>query len=302
MPLVGVIDPSHSASRKRTPGVLPPWVTTEQALDRALTNPKWAPWSFELLNSIFGEHQERGARITASALVTHCPRALVLERCEDYVSDLKDLYMPWKGTMVHRTLELYAHEQALAEYRFYSTLTGVEVSCSPDLLTKTTLYDYKYTENPPMYSYPWSNHTEQVMLNAYICRNATAVQRPGAGATQSFDDLPFDPREHPATSVALMYLGPKWPKLLVVEGRAEEVYNASTGKFKKQKSPVVWGDEYVESLFGPRALMLERALESYPTFPAGAEKLWGGDATWECPGDPLCGLANCLAKRKTLKW
>lgn len=302
MPLVGVIDPSHTAARKRVPGVLPPWVTTEQALERSLTNPKWAPWSYELLASIFGEHQERGARITASALVTHCPRALVLERCEDYVADLPDLYMPWKGTMVHRTLEMYAHPDAIAEHRFFATLTGVNVSCSPDLLTKDTLYDYKYTENPPMYSYPWSNHTEQVMLNAYICRNATKWDGGGAVDQDVFSTLPFDPREFPAKQVALMYLGPKWPKLLVVEGRSEDVYNSKTGKFKKEKRPVVWTDEYVEATFGPRALLLERALESYPKFPAGAERAWGGDATWECPGAPLCGFAHCLAKRKTLKW
>jgi hypothetical protein len=188
-------------------------------------------------------------------------------------------------------MELYQHDDAIAEVRFGTTLRGIAVSCAPDLLTRTRLTDYKVTEQPP-FSYPWVEHKEQVEFNAFICRNAEWFQIPTAKSPASITGvqahLPFDPTANPVTEVVLCYLGPKFPKTLRVESKGE---------------PIIWDDETIDKEFGPRAELFQQALEVYPEFPKGAESLWGGDAGWECPGPPLCYF-NCVAKRypKGLVW
>jgi hypothetical protein len=249
---------------------------------------------------MFSEFQERGDLISVSALVSHCPRAEIIKRRADNVSDLEDLYIPFRGTMVHRTLELYAHPETIAEHRFYTELDGIEFSCSPDTLTKTILSDYKVTENPPRYNYPYSNHTEQVQFNAYVCRNATKFAEPGRDTklTIGLDMLPFDPREHPVEKVQLVYLSPKFVKTLTVEREETIVKELKAGPvLRKAKVPYVWSNEEVEKVLRPRLELFKQALEDYPAWPAGAERVWGGEKGWECPGYPLCRLPNCLAKR-----
>lgn len=290
MPLVGVIDPAHSEAKRRRYGQLPPWITTEEALKRA-EDAKYSPFTWELLNALFAEHQERGDLISASALVSACPRSEIIARRTDYVAELRDLYVPFRGTMVHRTMELYQHPDAIAEVRFYTTLRGIQVSCAPDLLTRTRLTDYKVTEQPP-FSYPWVEHKEQVEFNAFVCRNAEAYGIPGSDIpepiTSAAVGLPFDPTKNPVEEVVLCYLGPKFPKTLRVESKGE---------------PIIWDDETIDKEFGPRAEMFQQALDAFPEWPEGAEAMWGGDAGWECPGPPICYF-NCLAKRypKGLMW
>jgi len=288
MPLIGVLDPSHSTQSTKNDkmGVLPPWVTLDEALEHA-SNPKWSPWTYELMRAMFAEVQERGDHISVSALVAHCPRAEVIKRKENYVADLKDLYIPFRGTMVHRTLEYAASNDAIAEARFYTKLDSVEFSCSPDLLTRTTLYDYKVTETPPAYNYPYVHHKEQVQFNAYVVRHMTESE-------PDLDVLPFDPREHPATEVAVVYMGPKFVKTLMVEKKEEVFVN---GKFKQATVPYVWPDKLVEKELRPRLFLLKEALDIYPDWPAGAEELWGGEPSYHCPGPPLCRLPDCVAKR-----
>jgi hypothetical protein len=286
--------------------VLPPWVPLEVAL-AASHNPKYSPWTYELLRAMFAEVQERGDHLSTSALVAHCPRAEVIKRKEDYVADLKDLYIPFRGTMVHRTLEHAASEDAIAEARFHTSLDGIEFSCSPDLLTRTTLYDYKVTETPPAYDYPYVSHKEQVEFNAYICRHATQFQMANNkyvhGLANDWDMLPFDPREHPVEHVALVYMGPKFVKMLEVE-KTDDVFNEKTGTFKRSKVPYVWPDKLVEKELKPRLFLLKEALDIYPEWPKGAELVWGGEPGWLCPGPPLCRLSDCLAKRwpNRLSW
>jgi hypothetical protein len=289
--------------------VLPPWVTLDAALGWALNDIKWSPWTYELLRAMFAEVQERGDHLSSSALVAHCPRAEVIKRKESYVADLKDLYIPFRGTMVHRTLEHAASEDAIAEARFYTNLDGIEFSCSPDLLTRTTLYDYKVTETPPAYDYPYVSHKEQVQFNAYIVRHADEYSP--AGETEKFpvsfavegESLPFDPREHPVEHVALVYMGPKFVKTLEVE-KTDDVFNEKTGKFSRRKIPYVWSDKLVERELKPRLFLLKEALDIYPKWPEGAELVWGGEPGWLCPGPPLCRLPDCLAKRwpNRLSW
>lgn len=271
MPLIGVVDPAHSEAKRRVYGKPPPWISTDEALDRAL-DAKYSPFTWELLNALFAEHQERGTLISSSALVSACPRSEIISRCTDYVAELRDLYVPFRGTMVHRTMELYQHPDSIAEHRFFTTLRGIQVSCAPDHLTRTRLTDYKVTEQPP-FSYPWVEHKEQVEFNAFICRNAELGP----------DDinLPFDPTKNPVEEVVLCYLGPKFPKTLRVESKGQ---------------PIIWDDDVIDKEFGPRAEVFQQALEAYPKFPDNASFLWGGDETYKCPGPPICYF-NCLAKR-----
>jgi hypothetical protein len=303
--LVGVVDPSHKEMARDTLGRLPEWLPLGEALHEAEVNStKWSPWTYELMHAIFEEKQERYKSISASSLVDHCTRADIIGRMADYVDDLENLYVPFRGTMIHRTMELYAHDDTIAEHRFFTTVNGIEISCSPDWLTRTTLGDYKVTENPPAYNNPWTNHQEQVQINAFITRNATSYSPPGYGPREMHKwdghdgstPLPFDPRAHPATKLVLVYMGPKKPKTLLVE-RTTDYFDFKKGKDVRGKQPFVQTDEQVLEYLAPRVEMFQRALEVFPEWPDGAEKVWGGEPGWTCPGYPLCKLPNCLAKR-----
>ncbi len=292
MPLVGVVDPSHKEMARDTGGRLPAWLPLDDAL-KASEDGKWSPWPYEVMRAILEGYQNRDY-ISTSTLVSHCVRADVLKRKEDYVEDLEGLYVPFRGTMLHQVLEGYAHERAIAEARFFTTIDGTEVSCSPDHLTETRLTDWKITESPPMYNNPWPNHQEQVQLNAFIVRNSTRLEW---GTVQSFDDggLPFDVHEG-VKELALVYLGPKKVKTLMVE-RVTDYFDIAKGKEVHGKRPYIWTNEQALAFAEPRVKMFKRALEVYPDFPEGAEQLWGGEPTWACPGSPLCRIPNCLAKR-----
>jgi hypothetical protein len=310
VPLVGVVEPSHSeARRKDKVGYLPNWVPLDEVLERIGSSIKWAPWTYELVSAMLDEHQERLERISVSALVAHCPRAEVIKRKAEYITALEDLYVPFRGTMVHRTMEMNRHPTSIAEARFYTTVDGIEFSCSPDLLDQEVLFDYKVTQTPPAYNYPYRHHTEQVEFNAFIARHAEKWDLP-----EGMTSLPFDPREHPVSHVALVYMGPKWVKVLEVE-KKEEVFNAVTGKFSKVQVPFVWPDPYVLKVLRPRLHLFKNALDSYPEWPEPwvdfndldkktgkakvhtAEELWGGEPGWQCPGPPLCKLPDCVARR-----
>ena len=292
--LVGIVDPSHKEMASDTSGRLPNWLPLDEALKRA-EDGKWSPWPWELINAITQGYQNRDY-ISTSTLVSHCVRADVLKRKEDYVEDLASLYVPFRGTMVHQVLENYAHEGAIAEARFFTTIGGEQVSCSPDHLTATRLTDYKVTETPPQYNNPWANHAEQVQFNAFIVRNAEYFGDDQAPKTARFDRLPFDPRKDVAKELALVYLGPKFPKVLMVE-RTVDYFDIAKGKDVRGKRPYIMSDEDVLQVLEPRVAMFKKALEVYPEWPEGAEELWGGEPGYTCPGYPLCRLPNCIAKR-----
>ena len=185
-----------------------------------------------------------------------------------------------------------------------TTLDDIEISCSPDLLTTDTVYDYKVPTDQsgvPTFGYPFRSQTEQLMLNAFICRHAEKWDLPPV-----LTELPFDPRESPATHVAIVYIGPKAPK--IIEYQKTEEFLTAAGKWKKAKRPYVWSDTEVLTEMRPRLHMFQRALESYPEWPEpwvdpetnesyAAETLWGGDAGWKCVGPPVCNLPSCLARR-----
>ncbi len=289
MPLVGVVDPSHKEMARDTQGRLPNWLTLDEML-KAAEDSKFSSWPYELVRAMFAGYQERDYTST-STLVDHCVRSDVLKRKEDYVEDLQSLYIPFRGTNKHRLLEENAHPEAIAEARFFTTVTGQEISCSPDHLTRTTLTDWKFTESPPMYNDPWRNHTEQVQFNAFIVRNSTYSEW-----KDNTEDFPFDPTKEKATELRVVYLGPKFVKSLTVE-HTVDYFDLAKGKEVRGKRPDVWSDDKVLGIIQPRVEMFQRALDVYPEWPEGAEKLWGGEPGYQCPGSPLCKLPNCLAKR-----
>ena len=289
--LVGVVDPSHKEMASDTLGRLPNWLPLTDALE-ASKDGKWSSWPYELVSAMFSTYQNRDY-ISTSTLVSHCVRADVLKRKEDYVEDVESLYVPFRGTWGHGVLEAYAHEDSIAEARFFTTVAGTEISCSPDHLTRTRLTDWKNTENPPQYNNPWPNHQEQVQFNAFIVRNMEKVEW---GTSLVPELLPFDPRKEVVKELALVYLGPKKVKVLMVE-RTTDYFDFVKGKEMRGKQPYIMTDDEVLAILEPRVKMFKRALEVYPEWPEGAEKLWGGEAGWACPGYPLCRLPNCIAKR-----
>jgi hypothetical protein len=296
MPLVGLVDPSHEERAESKPGRPPRWLPVEELLAQALaaTTPKWSPWPYELIRAVLNEHQERDY-ISTSLLTGGCMRSSVIERKEPYVDTLDARYAALRGTLQHRTLERAAREVgALAEWRFWTTVDSVEISCSPDLVVWDIgwLIDWKTTENPPAYNYPYRHHTEQVQFNRFIVSNAERWADPDGQP----GDIPVDPRTIIFRHLAVVYLGPKGPKTLELERTAERV--SPNGRKFKAKVADIWTDKAVLKELRPRIEAFELAMDAYPSWPEGLETYpgWAGPPTWRCPGPPLCYL-NCLAKR-----
>ena len=301
MPLVGIIDPSHAERAEDEPGRWPAWLTMDEALTIAATaEPKWSPWPYEMLKSAADAYQERDY-ISVTMLTGGCARGKVLERKEDFILGVDTLYASLRGTQLHRTLEDSTRPNALAEWRFFTTFYvpgkgDVEVSCSPDLLMygiPTGIGDWKVTENPPTFGYPWKSHTKQLQYNAYIVRNAERWYDENGDPA----DIPFNPREWNAEHLFIVYLGPKGPKVIECQTTAE--VHTPKGALVKRKVPDIWSDEKVEDDLMPRLIGLSKALAAYPEWPEGLEDYPGfeGPAGWACPGPPLCNLPGCLAKR-----
>ena len=317
MPLVGIIDPSHYEKSHAKEGRIPNWLTLDEALLAAQApRPKWSPWTFEMIQAALGEHQERGKRLSTTVLTAACPRATVLERMENYIGNIDNMYASLRGTMVHRTLESYARLGAIAEGRFYATIDGIELSGSPDLVTTDTVFDYKVPTDQtgvPSFGYPFRSQTEQLMMNAFILRHAEKWDLP----SYMTKGLPFDPREEVARHVVIVYIGPKAPKIIEYQKKQELVTPAGIVKYTDQ--PYVWSDAEVldgydaadQKLGGMRARLhiMQNALDSYPDWPEPwtnpetdktftAEQIWGGEPGWLCPGPPICNLPSCLARTR----
>lgn len=293
-----MLDPSHDERKALQAGRLPQWLTLEQAKSAALhADPSWSPWTYELLTAALNEIQDRGDNISTTALVGPCPRSTVLERKEGYIGDMDDLWRAFRGTMVHRVLEFSCRPESIAEARFYATVDGEEeISCSPDLVTPDSIWDYKNTKQNPKYDYPYRTHVLQLQFNRYIVNNMTRVEKDGKALT----DFPFDPRTTSFQHLVVAYLDIDGPKPLEIKKSVE-----IPGQKRKRRVPDVWDDKQVLEELLPRYRAMRAAMDSYPVFPAGVEELWGGEPTWACPGFPHCPLKGmCLASRwpKGLTW
>lgn len=312
MPVIGVVDPSHDEVMNNTLGRYPRWYPVQSIINQANeADPKWSQWSYELLKAMLdelideaGDPYHVGDNITTTALVGGCPRSKVLERKEDFIATVGSFYAMFRGTMIHRTLEYAARPGSAVEARFHTTVAGVPLTCKPDLITpQGDLYDYKFTENPPTFGYPWRDHTLQVQYNAFIVRHAEKMSQCPDPSQVGFW------RENEQRSATLMYLGPKGPKPIVVEKM--QPWFDDKGRESKKKQPYMWTDEEVLEGVSGKWLMpgtkepgliqrieaMAEAFDSYPKFPASFAKTFGGQEDWRCPGPPLCHLPECLAKR-----
>lgn len=309
MPLIGLVDPSHDERAADEAGRLPTWVTTDELLNTAeLADPSWSPWTYEMIRAALDEWQERDY-ISTTMLTGGCARSKVLERKEDFILDLDSLYASLRGTQVHRTLEHAARPNSIAEGRFFTTvylgekLGEVTLSCSPDLITDDTLWDFKVPTDQsgiPSWGYLWGDHKYQLQLNQYIVRHAERWE------LKDGQELPFDPRDWKARHLAVCYLGPKGPK--VIEHKSKQPYIFKNGKEGTKNLPDVWGDEQVEEFLLPHLTAMVQALNAYPIWPEELNGAPGfeGPPGWACPGRPWCKLPDTydIAKRfpHGLRW
>ncbi|MEM2973346.1 MAG: hypothetical protein QXS50_04270 [Candidatus Caldarchaeum sp.] len=222
-------------------------------------------------------------------------RSTLLERKEDYIASLDNGYAALRGTMIHRTLEHAARPGSIAEWRFFTTVDGQELSCSPDLITYDTIWDYKTTENPPSFDYMYTGHKLQLQFNRFIFNNAEKWQPNDPSIDPA--TIPLDPHHTKVQHLCIVYLGPKGPKVLETV-KSVEITNSS-GKKVKVKKPDIWTDNQVLKELRPRLEAWKMAWDAYPNWPDGLENYpgWEGPPDWRCPGPPLCYLPNCLAKR-----
>lgn len=286
MPMVGVVDPSYTERRRDEPGRNPNWYPLQEVRERALDGgPGWSPWVPELVEAALGNHQERDY-ISTTALLTKCPRSLVLERKEAYIGVLDSMYASLRGTLIHAMLESSARTPSMVECRFFADIDGTTVSGSPDLVTEHEIYDYKMTENPPQWSDPWPDHRLQGQYNRWLVNHCDRWEG---------DENGLDPHNLDIRHLVVVYLGPKGPKPIEVRIAKEVTFaNGNTGTRKK---PDIWSDDQVMDHLMPRLQALRCALDVYPDWPEGVESLWGGPEGWACPGKPWCPLPDCLAKR-----
>lgn len=293
MPLIGIVDPSHDERAADEPGRLPVWIPRDELVARAATEgPMWSPWSYELLTAALEEWQDRDY-LSTTMLTGGCSRSNIIERRADFVLTVDSLYASLMGTLIHRTLEYNARPGASVENRFFTELEyqagrKVTLSCSPDIVTATALGDYKKTENPPAYQYPWRSHTAQVNVNRYIVNHARDWE----------GELAFNPRTAHIQELYLVYLGPKGPKTLVCTKKQPVTFK--NGKEGTRSLPYVWTDDECEEYIFPRLAALELALDAYPEWPDSfTDETPGfeGPPGWACPGKPWCSLPDCLAKR-----
>lgn len=308
MGVIGWVDPRGDTPLPEVSG-LPRWYTAQDLLNALASNTLGeSHWTYEMAAAVMQGVQERGDMISTTAITGMCPRAEIIKRREDYVGDLNELYSALRGTLMHRTLELASPPGgAIAEVRFFTTVDGIEISGAPDMFTPTYLVDYKVPADQgkiPM-QYLYTSQVEQLMLNAFIVRNAERWDPADA-------PLAFDPREAKIETVGIVFIGPQRPKVMVFKKSVPVTTLA--GKSKNVRLPYVWTDEEVLQAVRPRLHLLKNALESYPEWPEQyedpesgvrwrAEEIWGGVAgSWRCPGWPSCKFATCLAKREVYVW
>lgn len=301
MPAVGVVLPTHKELMDSEPGRLPKWLPTQDLLDLAATwGPKDSPWTYEMLHAVFSE-QYNSTSISPTFLLGGDPRAKVIERKKEYIVTADDFYMMYRGTMVHQALELAARPNSIAEVKFFADVNGTEVRAIPDLITDG-IWDYKVTDNPPLY-YPYKSHRRQVEANRFIVNNALKWEKHGEPY-----EVPFDVRRAEFEHLTLVYLGPKGPKPMTIEKK--QPFTTPKGRVTEKNQPYVASDEEVLEWLEPLIEMFNIALDAFPKWPKGLEKMsipdtsgskrvfpFGGAPEWRCQGKPFCNLPTCTAKR-----
>jgi hypothetical protein len=312
MPVVGVVDPSHKEANRDIIGRAPNWYTPEELLQLSrFSGPKWSSWTYELISVALADYfsGREHTRVSVNSLLG-CPRGVVVERKEPYITTMADFWPAIRGTQVHRTLEDAARPDSIAEGHFLADCGGVELSCVVDLLTaEGEMYDYKVSNKAPSW-YPYRGQTLQMMYNAWVVRNAIRFTD---NQGRIWGDKPDELREGQEymgpvidvpeiKSASLVYLTPDAPSILTVERKQKT--RSPNGREIERKMPYIWTDEEVlegerrdEPGLKERVSVLRTALDMYPEFPVEAAVLWGGEPGYVCPGRPWCPFHTCLAKR-----
>lgn len=267
----------------------------QECLDHAATRNNTCPFTYELLASMYATVQDRGDRLSTTALTGKCWRSEYLQRTEDYEVEPQDLYAAFRGTMFHGQLEKHVKGGSISEARYIADLEGLgPVSGSPDLVDPVVgeLYDYKFSKEVPRYNYPWKDHIEQVNINRWLVDHAHTVEYGGVKYDLSSESVrrrfvPVDWR-----ALILVYMDDKGPKPLPVT-RSEQVPKASGEGTKAARVPDVWADDKVEPIIRERYEERQRSLleRTLPPIPEG----------YEAQQHPLCGYCPKRARCRELE-
>lgn len=258
----------------------------DDALAQAATRLDERQITYEVLNAILLERQERGNRISTTTLTAKCLRSEVLKRTQPYAESVERMWPSFRGTMIHRVLEHSAHPDAVAEARYWTNVDGEPLSGSPDLVAPVQgfLYDYKTCKEVPRYG-PWPDHIEQVQINRWLVDHATHVEVGGKKVritkANRHQYVPYEWQ-----GLVLVYLDDKGPKPYLVT-RSEEVPAKTTGGTKRVRVTDIWDDERVEALVHER-------------YPAAYDALNGGELPpipegWEHQSHVLCSFCPLRA-------
>lgn len=243
---------------------------------------------------MYSEVQDRGDRISTTALTGKCDRQLYLTRMEDYSEDPEKLWAPFRGTMIHSHLEAHAAPGTIEEPRYHVHLDGLgDLSGSPDVLDVRmgVLYDYKRTKEVPRFNYPWKDHVNQMNVNRWLVDHADYVEYRGKQW-----DLRLS-RENRArfrptvwNDLVVVYIDDKGPKPLSCTKSVQVPKKDGKGT-KAARVLDLWSDEEAEAWIRQRWTEVKSALagESLPPVPDYM-------AGWE---HPLCGF--CPKKRECIE-
>lgn len=236
--------------------------------------------------------QDRGTRLSTTALTAKCPRSEFLKRTEPYVEKPGNLWAAFRGTMFHGQLERVAHQNAVPEVRYFMQLEGLgELSCSPDLvdIEQGMMYDYKFVKEVPAYEYPWPNHKEQLWFNRWIVDNATHAQVSGGERFLLTDRLRRAFVPDVWNDLIVVYMDDKRVKQIGVTKSVE--IEGKNGNPRKVRVPDLGDDAWIESQIRFRYELLNTAFDSgaVPEIPYEFQD-------WE---HPLCNY--CPVKKECLK-
>jgi len=284
VPLTGI----RCCAPKYAKSDIPHVVTKEQCLDCAASRTNTCEFTYEILNLMYGEVQDREDRISTTTLTSKCLRSEFLKRAEGYTESPRRLWPSFRGTQFHQQLEKAARPGSVAEARFHiDDFMGMgPLSGSPDLLDveEGILYDYKTNKENPRFAYPWGDHSQQVNVNRYLVDHADWVEWQG----KTYDPEQFRPKDWQA--LVLVYIDTNGPKPLEVT-RSEDVSTKDGKGRKKVRVPDIWGDEHAQQWIAERYAAVKEAFVGgrLPEIPPEFQG-------WE---HPLCGF--CPKKHECIE-
>ena len=153
--------------------------TPAECVEHGMSRENDCGMSGELLESMYDKQQNRSENISTSALLSECPRQLVIERKDGYIVDPRRLYAAWRGEMAHRVQEGHMRPVSWGEQRVWMRHPMEPdqfVSCKPDRVDPDLgkLWDIKSAEELPKGNWktPYPKHVKQLQMNRFIIDHA----------------------------------------------------------------------------------------------------------------------------------